>query len=152
MIFLHNRYEGCRPICGLRPAKMIVDVPSPALAFQPTNKISFCFLCSVPTTLQTKISTTEKRVTRSLKKLHVIFWSQSYMQDFSLKLKLQSKIKKLHVTIKKLHVIFFWHFQEWAHANSKKNIKILNRVQSLFSITSKPPFFSFPNQHFPLRD
>ena len=47
---------------------MIVDVPSPALAFQPTNKISFCFF-SVPTTLQTKISTTEKRVTRSLKKV-----------------------------------------------------------------------------------
>jgi len=82
---------------------MIVDVPSPRWHFSPVIKYHFIFfLCSVPTTLQTKIPTTEERVTRSLK-----FWSQRYMQDFSLKLKLQSKIKKLHVTIKKLHVRFF---------------------------------------------
>jgi len=48
----------------------LLTFPAQQLAFQPSNKISFCFfLCSVPTTLQTKIPTTEERVTRSLKKV-----------------------------------------------------------------------------------
>jgi hypothetical protein len=43
------------------------------------------------------------------------------MQDFSLKLKLQSK-KKLHLTVRKLQSTckIFLHFQEWAHAHSQK--------------------------------
>ena len=71
---------------------------------------------------------------------------------FLLKLKLQFGNKTLHVTIKKLHVIFFLTFPGVGSRQFQKNIKILNRVQSLFSITSKPPFFSFLNQHFPQRD
>ena len=75
------------------------------------------------------------------------------MQDFSLKLKLQSKNKNLHVAIKKLHVKFSYMSKSGLrpipekHQNSKSGPK-----PKFFSITSKPPLFSIVNQHFPPRD